>query len=37
MAWNTFFENGDRWRADPGLTRELAALLPETTDNVEIP
>jgi prevent-host-death family protein len=36
MAWNAFFEGGDRWRADLGLTRELAALLPDTTDNVQI-
>lgn len=37
MAWNAFFQDGDRWRADPGLRRELAALLPDTTDNVQIP
>ena len=36
MAWKAFFQDGDRWRADPGLTRQLADLLPGTTDDVPI-
>lgn len=36
MAWNAFFRDSDRWRADRGLTQELADLLPDTTDDVEI-
>lgn len=36
MAWETFFQGSDRWRADPGLTQELADLLPDTTDDVPI-
>ncbi|MGH7609870.1 MAG: type II toxin-antitoxin system Phd/YefM family antitoxin [Candidatus Dormibacteria bacterium] len=34
MPWSAFFEGSQRWRADPGLTRELARLLPGTTDEV---
>jgi hypothetical protein len=37
MPWNTFFGDSDRWLADPGLTRELEALLPDTTDDLPIP
>jgi hypothetical protein len=37
MAWNAFIRDSDRWRADPGLARELADLLPDTTDDVPIP
>ena len=37
MAWSTFMRDSDRWRADPGLARELAELLPETTDDLAIP
>ena len=36
MAWKDFFGDGDRWRADPGLARELADLLPGTTDDLPI-
>ena len=36
MAWNAFFEDGDRWRADPELARELADLLPGTTDDLPL-
>lgn len=36
MAWEAFFRGSDRWRADPGLTQELADLLPDTTDDVPI-
>ncbi|MGH9046683.1 MAG: type II toxin-antitoxin system Phd/YefM family antitoxin [Acidimicrobiales bacterium] len=37
MTWSAFFGDGNRWRADPGLARELAELLPETTDDITIP
>jgi hypothetical protein len=37
MAWNAFFADSDRWQADPGLTRELEDLLPDTTDDLPIP
>lgn len=37
MAWDAFFRESDRWRADPGLDRELADLLPGTTDDLPIP
>jgi prevent-host-death family protein len=34
VAWERFIQDADRWRADPGLARDLAELLPETTDDV---
>jgi prevent-host-death family protein len=34
MAWTAFFQDSDRWRADPELTRELEDLLPGTTDDI---
>jgi len=37
MSWETFVEGIEEWRADPGLDRDLADLLPETTDDVPIP
>lgn len=37
MAWDAFFRDADRWRADPGLAQELADLLPDTTDDISIP
>jgi len=37
LPWSTFIRNSDRWRADPGLARELADLLPDTTDDLPIP
>ena len=37
MAWNAFFRDSDRWRADAELARELADLLPDTTDELPIP
>lgn len=36
MAWNVFFRDSDRWRADPELAQELADLLPGTTDDLPI-
>jgi prevent-host-death family protein len=37
MPWNVFFRGKARWLADPELTRELADLLPDTTDDLPIP
>jgi hypothetical protein len=37
MSWDAFVEGSEEWRADPGLARELADLLPETTDDASIP
>jgi prevent-host-death family protein len=34
MPWEAFMAGRDDWRADPGLARELAELLPDTTDDV---
>ena len=34
LPWTDFMEESDRWRADPELTRELADLLPDTTDDL---
>jgi prevent-host-death family protein len=36
LPWNVFIDGAAQWRADPGLTRELADLLPETTDDLQI-
>jgi len=36
IPWATFIQGGERWRADPGLARELADLLPGTTDDLPI-
>jgi hypothetical protein len=36
MAWDAFFGDSDRWRADPELAQELADLLPGTTDDLPI-
>ncbi|MGH8981004.1 MAG: type II toxin-antitoxin system Phd/YefM family antitoxin [Acidimicrobiales bacterium] len=37
MAWDAFFRDSERWRADSRLADELAELLPDTTDDVPIP
>ncbi|MGH9106986.1 MAG: type II toxin-antitoxin system Phd/YefM family antitoxin [Acidimicrobiales bacterium] len=37
MAWSAFIRDSDRRRADPGLARELADLLPGTTDDLPVP
>lgn len=34
MTWRAFMQDSDSWQADPELRQELAALLPETTDDV---
>lgn len=36
MAWDVFILGSEEWRADPDLARELAELLPETTDDVPV-
>jgi prevent-host-death family protein len=36
LPWDTFIQESERWRADPGLTKELADLLPGTTDDLPI-
>jgi prevent-host-death family protein len=37
LPWDAFVEGRDDWLADPGLARELADLLPETTDDLPVP
>jgi prevent-host-death family protein len=37
MSWEAFVQGIGEWRADHGLARELAELLPETTDDAPIP
>jgi prevent-host-death family protein len=37
MRWEDFIQGSDVWRADAELARDLADLLPETTDDVPIP
>ena len=37
IAWNAFFRDSGRWRADPGLAQDLADLLPGSTDDLPIP
>ncbi len=37
MNWDAFVQGSEEWRADVALARELADLLPETTDDVPIP
>ena len=36
ICWETFIQGSDRWRADPEMVRELADLLPDTTDDLPI-
>jgi prevent-host-death family protein len=36
IPWDAFIQGNERWRADPGLTRELEDLLPGTTDDLPI-
>jgi prevent-host-death family protein len=36
MSWDAFVQDSEEWRADAALARELAGLLPETTDDVPI-
>jgi len=37
LPWSVFVKGSDTWRADADLTRELADLLPETTDDLAVP
>lgn len=37
LRWDDFTRQARKWRADPGLAEDLAALLPETTDDIPIP
>ena len=37
MSWDALMHSSEDWRADAGLARDLAELLPETTDDVSIP
>lgn len=37
MRWEAFAQGREDWGADSGLARELADLLPETTDDIPIP
>jgi prevent-host-death family protein len=37
ITWSEFLEGSDEWRADAGLARDLAELLPDSTDDVSIP
>lgn len=36
IPWEALFLGNQDWRADPQLARELADLLPDTTDDVPI-
>jgi hypothetical protein len=33
MSWDAFLAEADDWRADPGLAKDLAELVPDTTDD----
>ena len=37
IPWERFIQDADRWRADPGLARDLDQLLPETTEDLPFP
>ena len=37
LSWEVFVEGGDEWRADPELAKELALLVPDTTDDAPVP
>jgi prevent-host-death family protein len=34
IPWDVFIEGSKKWRADPALAKELADLLPGTTDDL---
>ena len=36
IAWEVFLAGADDWRADSGLAKDLAELLPDTTDDVPL-
>jgi prevent-host-death family protein len=33
IPWDAFLEGSEDWRADAGLATDLAALIPDTTDD----
>ena len=37
ISWEAFVTDADALRADPGLARELAELVPDTTDDAPLP
>lgn len=37
IPWEAFIQGSEDWRADPQLARELAVLLPDTTDELRVP
>lgn len=37
LPWDVFIEGSDEWRADSDLTKDLALLLPDTTDDAPVP
>ena len=36
IPWDVFIQGSEHWRADHGLTKGLADLLPGTTDDLPI-
>jgi antitoxin (DNA-binding transcriptional repressor) of toxin-antitoxin stability system len=36
MDWESFVRGRERWAADPGLARDLAALTPDTTEDAPV-
>ena len=34
ISWETFLAGSDDWQADAGLAKDLAELLPDTTEDV---
>jgi prevent-host-death family protein len=36
MKWTRFLENNEDWRADEALAKQLAELIPDTTDDTPI-
>jgi prevent-host-death family protein len=36
ISWESFLAESDDWRADPGLAKDLAELIPDTTDDVPV-
>ena len=36
ISWESFLAGSEDWRADPGLAKDLADLLPDTTDDVPV-
>jgi prevent-host-death family protein len=37
VSWDAFLQGSEEWRADAALERELAELLPDTTDDAPVP